>query len=274
MLNEEVAAMVSRFFDGGKGPSHDELTGMFKRLNLMKYDPLITNPGETIGKMKRCRAIFSYCLDNDINSGALLVQMILGAFKARGAFRETSEEYLGVNSINDLKEAVRQLGYELDPSGNLRTLLLDNLNGIELTDALMAYVRRAKTGAADAALVTGTGKDLLEATARHVMVCIQGEYPNNANFPMTLYNAFTRLNLGIPSGSDYTVINDPDPMKGVEKALFLLGLAVNRLRNAEGVGHGRPFDVKISDMEAKAAIEAMGLISEYLISKNNLGRNK
>jgi hypothetical protein len=49
-------------------------------------------------------------------------------------------------------------------------VVLDTLTGRALTDALKAYVRRARRGVLDAALITGTGKDLVEAVAAHALV--------------------------------------------------------------------------------------------------------
>jgi hypothetical protein len=41
---------------------------------------------------------------------------------------------------------------------------------MKLTQALESYVRRAQRGSEDAAMLTGSGKDLLEAAAAHVLV--------------------------------------------------------------------------------------------------------
>jgi len=51
-----------------------------------------------------------------------------------------------------------------------------------------------------------------------------------------------------------------------ECALYELACAVNRLRNREGTGHGRPFLPNVTEPEARAAIESMGLIAEKLLS--------
>jgi len=48
------------------------------------------------------------------------------------------------------------------------------------------------------------------------------------------------------------------------ECIYLLATAINRLRNEEGTGHGRPFPARVSDREAKIAVEAMGLVSELL----------
>jgi hypothetical protein len=82
--------------------------------------------------------------------------------------------------------------------GDLRLRLLDSLTGLELPDALDAYVRRAKRGAADAALVTGTGKDLLEAVAAYALQQRYGSYPATSNFPTLLGQVFVALGLATP----------------------------------------------------------------------------
>jgi len=48
----------------------------------------------------------------------------------------------------------------LSAEGELRPAILDTLAGSLLSSALEAYVRRARRGSEDAALLVGTGKDL------------------------------------------------------------------------------------------------------------------
>jgi hypothetical protein len=270
MLNDEIASAVSKFFEAGKGPSHDELTRMFKRANLDRFDPVKLDPGVTVGKMKRCREVLSCAIDEDIDAGSKLVKMIVGTLKASGAFREGSENYAGPEQIAVARQAFNTAGFELDPEGNLRPALLENLNDQNATEALLAYVRRARLGVTDAALVVGTGKDLLEATARHVLIRTTGDYPKHGNFQMTLFQAFEMLHLKTPSLDLIQKLDNTDPVRGVQEALCLLGMAVNRLRNAEGTGHGRPFLPSLIEADAKLATQAMGIVSEYLMQK--LGR--
>jgi hypothetical protein len=78
-----------------------------------------------------------------------------------------------------------------------------------------------------------------EAAARHVLVERTGSYPqggHKGSFPVTLANAFTTLVMAVgPS-----VKLDDDPHRALQQCLFLLGTAVNRLRNEAGTGHGKP----------------------------------
>jgi len=268
MLTDEIVATVSRFFDAGRGPSHDELTRAFRRHGLEVADP--AKSSETVGKMKRVREVLSYALDRDRAAGGDLVRSLIGMIKASGGFRPSSECYAGEENIAAAREAFRIEGYELDPEGNLRQAVLENLEGVEATEALLAYVRRAQVGSLDAALVVGTGKDLLEAVARHVVVKASGSYPSTANFQTTLYQAFDRL--GLSASPQLLSQLDRDPVAAVEQCLYLLGNAVNRLRNAEGTGHGRPFLPQVTDVQARVAIQAMGLISQLLLETARVRR--
>jgi hypothetical protein len=264
MLSDEIASTVARFFDGGHGPSHDELTRAFARVHLSHADPRKADP--FMGKMKRVRAVLAYAIDHEVDAGDQLVKILIGILRAAGAFRTGSDEYAGDDLIGAAREAFRHEGVELDLDGNLHQSTLENLEGVELTEALAAYVRRARRGGSDGALLVGTGKDLLEAVARHVLVEMTGSYAKSDNFPMTLHLAFDRLGLTTPPPNALDPLSG-DPQKAVEEALWILGVCVNRLRSAQGTGHGRPFAPTVSDDQASIAIQAMGLVSELLLQK-------
>ncbi len=53
----------------------------------------------------------------------------------------------------------------------------------------------------------------------------------------------------------------------MERWLFLSALGVNRVRNKQGSGHGRPWLPKLADEEAKVAIEVVKTVSFYLLLK-------
>jgi hypothetical protein len=153
----------------------------------------------------------------------------------------------------------RAEGFTLTSEGDLLQELLDSLSGVKLTEALRTYVRRAKRGAGDAALVTGTGKDLLEATAAHVLEQRTGTYPSTVNFPTLLAQAY--MNLGIC----YDSTGAKTPQQRIDAALYASACAVNGLRNKEGTGHGRPFLPGVTNSQSKTAIELMGIVAERLL---------
>jgi hypothetical protein len=58
-----------------------------------------------------------------------------------------------------------------------------------------------------------------------------------------------------------------DPWEQIEQCLWLIGCAVNRLRNADGSGHGRPVPATVTPHQASVSIQAMGLLSEVLLER-------
>lgn len=263
-LSDTIIAAVARLVDDAqcetRQPSHSDLEFQIKRAGLLEGDP--NTKGQPVGKAKRVRGTLSWAIENDPQAGGVLVSSLIAVLKGDGGFREGSPNFVGGDAIRNAADAFRTEGYELASDGDLRPLLLDNLTGAELTDALEAYVRRAKRGASDAALVTGTGKDLLEATAGHILMERYGTYSAGDNFPTLLGQAFIALDLATPPNAS----QPGEPARSrLERAMYEAGCAVNRLRNKEGTGHGRPWLPSVSDSDAKLAVELMGVIAEWLL---------
>jgi hypothetical protein len=168
----------------------------------------------------------------------------LSKVRASGGFREGSSNYVGREAIDNAKAAFDAEGFVLAEDGSLSPKLLGSLRGPEMTDALRAYAGRAQKGAEDAALVAGTGKDLLEATAAHALESLSGSYPKGANFQALLGMAFIALDLTVPAFPEQA--GEP-PCKAMERGLFTAAMGVNRLRTKQGTGHGRPFLARITE---------------------------
>jgi hypothetical protein len=253
-----VAMMVD---DAGatRAPSHWDLEQRFKQAALLEADPHQDPADPKVGKRKRVHAVLSWALENTEPQGEKLVGLILALIRSLGGFRPESENYIGEEAIRNAQEVFRAEGFQLGDDGELLQELLDNLEGSLLTDALRRYVRRARKGANDAALVTGTGKDLMEATAAHVVLTRTGDYTRREHFPQLLMKAYSCLGLCIDAGSAKS------PQDRVDAGLFQTALAVNNLRNKEGTGHGRPFLPSVTRSQARIAIGAMGLVADRLL---------
>lgn len=189
---------------------------------------------------------------------AALVALIRG----NGGFRKGSPNFVGEDPILDAANAFQAEGYVLSRDGELYSRSIDTLSGVELTDALEAYVRRARRGSEDAALLVGTGKDLLEATAAHVISERFGKYPQQAHFPTLLGQAFTATGLATPQTP---VQPGEPPQRRLERTLYEGGCSVNALRNKLGTGHGRPWLSNVSDDEARTAIQLIGIVAGFLL---------
>jgi hypothetical protein len=256
-----VNVVASMLDDAGatRAPSHWDLEQRFKQADLLAADPHADPANAKVGKRKRVHAVLSWALDNAESQGEKLVGLLLALIRSVGGFRPASENFIGLEAIRNAQEVFRSEGFTLSEDGELLQQLLDNLEGSVLTKALSRYVQRARKGANDAALVTGTGKDLMEATAAHIVDLRTGGYTGREHFPELLMKAYTCLGLCIDSGSAQS------PQDRVDAGLFQTALAVNNLRNREGTGHGRPFLSGVTVSQSRIAIGAMGLVAERLL---------
>jgi Abortive infection C-terminus len=263
-LSESILIAVARLIDDSmaefkREPTHSDLDFQMGRAGLNTADPKAQ--GQTVGKAKRVRAVLSWALDNDVAAGGRFVGSLISHIQGCGGFRSDSQNYVGAEAIAVAAHAFQLEGYELTADGELRPLLLSGLAGAAMTNALKGYVRRARKGVMDAALVTGTGKDLLEATAKHVLLERWGTCPETT-FPGLLGQAFVAVGLTTPH--DAMQKGEP-PEKALDRALFDAACAINRLRNKEGTGHGRPWPASITDARAREATELMGIIAQRLL---------
>lgn len=243
-------------------PSHADIEFHVNQAGLGQHDP--KQQGQLIGKAKRVRAVLYAAMDSNPAAASRFAAGLLAKVRACGGFRDSSPNFVGREAIDNATAAFDAEGFVLGEDGSLSPKLLTSLRGVQLTDALAAYARRAQKGAQDAALVAGTGKDLLEATAAHALETLQGRYPTGANFQGLLGMAFVALELAVPEIPEQP--GEP-PVKAMERGMFNCALGVNRLRNKQGTGHGRPWLPTLSDEEVNAAIEIVGTVSAYMLAK-------
>lgn len=266
-INDAIIAAVAKLIDDSKSatgkrePTHSDIEFYVRRAGLSHADPANQGP---VGKAKRLRTILSQALSEDEIAGSKLIEALISKVRSCGGFRETSPNHVGLEAIENLTAAFDLEGFTLSSDGTIGPKVLSALKGAEMTAALKSYAARAQRGAEDAALVAGTGKDLMEATAAHVLQTINGNYPaTGANFQMLLGMAFMALGMAVPELPPQA---GERPTRGLERAMFQSACAVNRLRNKVGTGHGRPHLTGLSAHEAKASIEVVGTVSAYMLA--------
>lgn len=244
-------------------PSHYDIESQFKRAGLADGDP--STQSRPVGKAKRVRGVLEWGLDNNIDGAETFAILLIELVRGKGGFRSSSSNFIGEDAITNLREAYRHEGLLLTEEGRLISQNLESLTGRPLTDALRSYVRRAQRGHSDAALLVGTSKDLMEATAAHVLTEKYGTYSHQSNFPTLLAQAFIATGMAVPqSGST------PDPKQKLQCSLYDSACAVNSLRNKQGTGHGRPWLPAVTDQEARSAIQLIGIVSELLLESAGL----
>jgi hypothetical protein len=265
-LTDTVVVALARLIDDSqltdkREPTHYDLDVLFAQANLSAGDKVGLG-GRPIGKAKRIRGALNWALTNNQQGGEAFVPALISTVQGYGGFRPQSANYCGLEAVANLVAAIANHGWDLSLDGNLAPRVLEAMGGRQLTVALESYADRARRGALDSPLLAGTAKDLLEATAAHVLVEKWGNYPTHSNFPTLLGQAFTALNLATPTDP----LQEGEPAKKrVERAAYELGCALNALRNKQGTGHGRPWLDSVTPSQARFAIESMGNIASLML---------
>lgn len=263
-LTDPIAFALAQAVDDSqqerRDPSHSDIDFCVERCGLSNGDP--KSKGQTVGKAKRVRTILIWALSNGEEQGRAFTAKLIANIQSNGGFRSGSPNYVGKENIKNLQARFAAEGFELNDDGDLRPQALDALSNIELTDALKSYARRAQRGAEDAALVLGSGKDLLEAVAAHVLKEMRGIDDPPHSFPMIIGQAFNVL--GLKTSADKPAQGEP-PQHRLQRALYDAACAVSTLRNKQGTGHGHPWITAISPEEARHATQVMGVVAELLL---------
>jgi hypothetical protein len=242
--------------------THYDIGTFARECQLADADPCAAE--QTVNKNRRIRAILTWAMKNSYENGCAFAEKLLLFTASRGGLRPESPNYVYVEEeVANLRRAFASEGFQLSPDGEILPTLLDVLSDADLTEPLQAYIRRAQKGSEDAALVVGTGKDLLEAIAAYVLHQLRGATDFPHSFPTLLKQAFEALGLKTPA--DKAVDGEP-PQHRLQRALFDAACAVNTLRNKEGTGHGRPWLPNVTEEEARLAIQVMGIVGDMLLT--------
>src|SRR6266849_187901 len=132
-LTDAVIASLARLLDdsqsptGSRQPSHSEIEDQFRRADLIQADP--NQAGRPIGKAKRIRGVLQWAIENDIQKGERLVDLLIALVRGVGGFREGSNNSAGTDAIQDLREAVASEGFNLAETGELLPVVLATITG-------------------------------------------------------------------------------------------------------------------------------------------------
>lgn len=263
-LNDGIAFALARMVDDAqrerRDPSHSDIQFCVTKCGLTEGDP--SSQGQTVGKAKRVRSILTWAMEHSYTNGCSFVEQLLSLIRSCGGFRPESANYVGEEAVANLQKEIASEGFMITSEGEIRPAVLDTLSDTELTEVLESYVRRAQKGSEDAALVIGTGKDLLEAISAHVLRQCWDSTEISHGFPTALGQAFVALDL--KTSVDKPVNGEP-PQHRLQRALYDAACAVNTLRNKQGTGHGRPWLPTVSIEEARHATQVMGIVGDLLL---------
>jgi hypothetical protein len=272
MVTEELAKRLQPFFRE-IGPSHADLDRLVERCGLAHLDPRYDR--DRVGKAERVTTVICGTISyrEPASAAWAYVDGLISLVRASDGFNENSPNCPGTSVVEELRHVFGSMGYELTDQGHLRVTRFEGFeDSAAISSALHAYVRRARTGAADLPLVIGSTKELMEATAKHVLH-ERAQLTNSHSFPVVLGAAFQALGLPSPSWDDASAIfaraahsGDADKAwNGVVQAIYLLACAVNKFRNVQGTGHGYATEQNPTELQAAVASDAGVTVAGFLL---------
>jgi len=234
----EVASSLSRLMENTWYPSHSGLDTIFGKLAI---DSPETDPqGRNINKVKRLRAAFDKADARGEETTISLVKEIVEEMRFKGVFASTDEQTREM--IGALRVSLERAGGRLTDHGRLEPLTLGpaiEAGGRQTVDRLQSRLRDPSL---DPGAILGTSKDLLEATAKHLLKEYSPDTPAG-DMPGVVGQAMRAAGLSsIPREIDST---NAKAVAVLRQQVLRTADAVTSTRNTAGDGHGHlePTDV-------------------------------
>ena len=198
---------------------------------------------------------------------AVLVRELVDLLRADLAFDRSNEFAASQSDIIQLGEALKPYRLKLSDDGHLEHSggLVADAATLPDEPALREHVRRMQRalGEGDTAQLIGSSKELLETTAKLVLVRV-GE-PEPSKFPALVAKSLEVLKLH-PKSDPAPREDLTEPVKKILGGVLQIALGVNELRNDRGTGHGRAAEsISLKDRHARLAAGAAILVATLML---------
>lgn len=246
---------LGQFWAGGAGPTHGQIDEVFALFGL---DP---GPGS---KRDRVNQAVKIAAPEEI---AVLVGELVELLRTDLAFDRSNEFAASQSDINQLGEALEPYRLKLSDGGRLEHSGGFVADAATLPDepALREHIGRMQRalGDGDTAQLIGSSKELLETTAKLVLVRV-GE-PEPSKFPALVGRSLEVLKLH--PKSDLSARGDlTEPVRKILGGVLQVALGVNELRNDQGTGHGRAAaSISLKDRHARLAAGAAVVVATLML---------
>lgn len=257
-VSAEIAGALGAFFNGGDGPTHDALTGVFMRCGYASddaFDPVERTPS----KEKRIQAVVMAAVKRPQRAREL-IDGLLTALRLKNAFHPDAMAY-DAERVRIAKAAFRRSGWDLSDDG-----VLTRLGAIDLStggrEALDEQLARLHAAAEDPGQMLGTAKDLLEAVAKFVLEELG--CPQDGDFAQLWYLARDRLGI-----HPKQVVQDGPAaaqIRTIVQSSWTIAEQVNALRNLQGTGHGRTLPTGVTAEMALLVVREACSIAEFTLA--------
>ncbi|MCV7593622.1 abortive infection Abi-like protein [Micrococcus sp. 140720015-1] len=234
----DVALSLSRLMEETWYPSHGGLDTIFGKLAI--DSPEIDRQGSSINKVKRLRRAFDQANARGEQAAINLVKEIIEEMRFKRVFSSSDEQTQEL--IGALRVSLARAGALLADDGSLEPLVIGpaiEAGGRETVGRLQGRLRDPSL---DPGAILGTSKDLMEATAKHLLKECSPGVPAR-DMPAVVSQAMRAAGLStIPSEIDST---NAKAVAALRQQVIRTAEAVTSTRNTGGDGHGHlePTDV-------------------------------
>ena len=270
-VSNEISAALGAFVSGGHGPTHTQLTRVFNQTGYGSAAPYNSySPNQQPNKETRVQLTIQAAI-NDPERSRELIDGLLSEYRTSGFFNtmeDMQDEKKRLEKYQSAKQAFMRSGWELTKSGKI-FLEGTSLVATEGRPAINKQLDRLRSGSDDPALMLGTAKEMLESTAKHVCEAFGAPYHDNMQFDKLWHLARERLSI-LP---EQVNLNQPgaEELREILQSSWSIARMTNKLRNAEGTGHGRTLTTAISPSVAhfvvREACNVVQLVLETLDSQ-------
>lgn len=265
-VSDEIAATLGAFVSGGDGPAHTKLTQVFDRTGYGSIAPYnFNNPNQKPNKENRIRFTIQAAIKDPARS-VELIEGLLAEYRAFGFFNTIEDRHNEKERLERYrlaKQAFMRSGWELTESGEIFPAGVSSVVATTGRPAINEQLDRLRRGLEDPALMLGTAKEMLESTAKYVCEDFSAPYRENMKFDELWYHARDRLGI-LP---EQVNLNQPGAkeLRKILQSSWSIARMTNKLRNAEGTGHGRTFTTAIGPSVAHFVVrEACSVVQLVL----------
>jgi hypothetical protein len=253
-VTDEISAALARFFHGGDGPSHSQLSTAFSSTGYKSDDPYDLK-AQAPNKEVRVLTVMAAARRRP-DRARQLVEAILVDLRVGGRFHQPADPERR-RLIVAAQQAFSRGGWNLSDDGVLSVQgQLDLSTGGR--DALDEQLDRLRKATDDPAQLIGTAKDLLEAVAKFTLEEVGFTYPPGASFGHLWHLARERLGL-LPTQVD-TNLPGGAQIKKILGSAWVIAEQINELRGIQGTGHGRTLPTGVTAEVALLVVrEACGV---------------
>lgn len=262
-INDETGAALARFFYGGRGPSHTDISNAIGLAGLGSFDDYKPPAAGRQGPNKQ-RRVLDICkiAKTRPESGRKLAQKILEALRLDGVFKDPANG----RDITSLREALAHVGWALTDDGRLEAVGAIDLDtgGRAALDEQLARLRRTID---DPAAALGSAKELLEAVMKFVIE--DGGLPltGKEDFPHLIAVSFERLRFQTKKIDES--IPGARALRSIHQSARTVISSINELRNQQGTGHGRTLPTALSNEDAVYVVREATHVAELMLTTHD-----